>query len=208
MIEANEFTGLVSRDDGVHPDVLQTVFGGSGLVFRGNWLHDYEGQGVFLADGRVSDVVVENNLIEESSGSYSEVRISEADGVRLVNNTVRGLTRLSGRTTRVVISNNILDVLMLDRADGLEVEREDHNLVVDGGGEGPNDIQGDPRFADAEADDLEPAEDSPAVDAANPRDAPATDDSHRRRGPRMGAIERGGRAPGGSRSLCCGPGSR
>lgn len=210
VIEANEFTGLVSRDDGVHPDVLQTVFGGSGLVFRGNWLHDYEGQGVFVADGRVSDVVVENNLIEESSGSYSEVRISEADGVRLVNNTVRGLTRLSGPTTRVVISNNILDVLMLDRADGLEVEREDHNLVVDGGGEGPNDIQADPRFADAEADDLEPAEDSPAVDAANPRDAPATDVFGRaRRGPPdMGAIERGGRAPENSRSLCCGPGSR
>jgi hypothetical protein len=195
-VEGNEFTGLRSRDAGVHPDVLQTVFGGSGLVFSGNWLHDYEGQGLFVADGRVADVVVENNVIEESAGSYSEVRISDAEGVRLVNNTVRGLTRLSGPTTGVVVVNNILDVLMLDRAEGLEVEREDHNVVADRGGEGPHDIQGDPHFADSEAGDLTPAEASPAVDAAFRDDAPATDIfGHGRRGPPdIGAIERGGQA--------------
>jgi Right handed beta helix region len=128
-IEGNEFTGLRSRDDGVHPDVLQTVFGGKGLVFSGNWLHDYEGQGVFVADGNVEDVVIESNRIDESAGSYSEVRVSDATGVRFTNNKVRGLTRFSGPTTGVVITDNTLDVLMLDRADGLQVDREERNVV-------------------------------------------------------------------------------
>jgi hypothetical protein len=68
IVEGNEFRGVRRTDPSAHPDVLQTVFGGQGLVFRSNWLHDYEAQGVFIADGGVSSVVIENNLIEDSDG--------------------------------------------------------------------------------------------------------------------------------------------
>ncbi len=63
LIEGNEITGV--RENGNHSDCLQSVWGGDGLYFRRNYLHDNRCQGFFVKDqpAPVSDVVVSNNLM-------------------------------------------------------------------------------------------------------------------------------------------------
>ncbi|HEX7298700.1 MAG TPA: right-handed parallel beta-helix repeat-containing protein [Solirubrobacteraceae bacterium] len=63
LIEDNEFTGNVEY--GGHNDVFQSVWVGDHLVFRGNYLHDFGGQGFFVKDqaSAIDGLVVEDNLI-------------------------------------------------------------------------------------------------------------------------------------------------
>ena len=205
LVEGNEFKNVRAGESGAHPDVLQTVFGGQGLTFRNNWLHDYEAQGFFIADGTVNGVVVENNLIEDSEGPMSPVRIADAIGVSFVNNTVRGLARFSADTRGAVIKNNILELLDLDPSGGLTIDYQDYNLIESGPRTGDHDRGGAPRFADEEGGDFELLAGSPAIDAGTSAGAPALDMRGRMRvdDPSaanrgvghhdIGALERGGR---------------
>jgi hypothetical protein len=61
----NEITNV--REDGSHNDCTQTVYGGQGLVYRGNYQHDNRCQGLFIKDGRVTDVDVEDNMFVRNS---------------------------------------------------------------------------------------------------------------------------------------------
>jgi hypothetical protein len=63
LIEGNEFAG--NQETGEHNDVFQSVWVGDHLVFRGNYLHDFGGQGFFVKDqnSAINGLVVENNLI-------------------------------------------------------------------------------------------------------------------------------------------------
>jgi hypothetical protein len=63
LIEGNEITGV--RENGNHSDCLQSVWGGDGLYFRRNYLHDNRCQGFFVKDqpAPVSHVVLGNNLM-------------------------------------------------------------------------------------------------------------------------------------------------
>jgi len=63
LIEENEITGV--RENGNHSDCLQSVWGGDGLYFRKNYLHDNRCQGFFINDQPepVSRVVVVDNLM-------------------------------------------------------------------------------------------------------------------------------------------------
>jgi hypothetical protein len=63
LIEGNEFTGNVEY--GGHNDVFQSVWVGDHLVFRGNYLHDFGGQGFFVKDqaSPIDGLVVEDNLV-------------------------------------------------------------------------------------------------------------------------------------------------
>ncbi len=61
-IEDNEI--WVADEDGGHNDGLQTVWGGHGLIFRGNWIRGGAGsQGFFIKDGEVTNVTFEDNLV-------------------------------------------------------------------------------------------------------------------------------------------------
>jgi len=61
-IEDNQI--WIADEDGNHNDGLQTVWGGRGLIFRGNWMRGGAGsQGFFIKDGEVSNVSFEDNLI-------------------------------------------------------------------------------------------------------------------------------------------------
>jgi hypothetical protein len=206
LIDGNEFRNVKATGSGAHPDVLQTVFGGQNLVFRNNWVHDYEAQGFFIADGTVTGVVVENNLIEDSIGPMSPVRIADAVGVSFVNNTVRGLARFSAGTRNAVIRNNIIEQLELDHSEGLTIGYEDYNLIESGPRAGIHDRTGAPRFVNEAAGDFELLAGSPAVDAGTSEGAPALDMRGRLRVDDiasanvvgrhdMGALERGGRLP-------------
>ena len=63
LIEGNEITGV--RENGNHSDCLQSVWGGDGLYFRRNYLHDNRCQGFFIKDqpAPVAHVVLEDNLM-------------------------------------------------------------------------------------------------------------------------------------------------
>jgi hypothetical protein len=62
LIEANEITGV--RENGNHSDCLQSVWGGDGLYFRRNYLHDNRCQGFFVKDQpeTIAGIDVEDNL--------------------------------------------------------------------------------------------------------------------------------------------------
>jgi hypothetical protein len=63
LIEGNEIRGV--RENGNHSDCLQSVWGGDGLYFRRNYLHDNRCQGFFIKDqpAPVAHVVLEDNLM-------------------------------------------------------------------------------------------------------------------------------------------------
>jgi hypothetical protein len=63
LIEGNEITGV--RENGNHSDCLQSVWGGDGLYFRRNYLHDNRCQGFFVKDqpAPVRTVVIADNLM-------------------------------------------------------------------------------------------------------------------------------------------------
>jgi hypothetical protein len=61
-IENNQI--WVADEDGGHNDGLQTVWGGRGLIFKGNWIRGGAGsQGFFIKDGEVTNVSFEDNLV-------------------------------------------------------------------------------------------------------------------------------------------------
>ena len=62
LIEGNEITGV--RENGNHSDCLQSVWGGDGLYFRRNYLHDNRCQGFFVKDqpSTIVGIAVEDNL--------------------------------------------------------------------------------------------------------------------------------------------------
>ena len=65
IIEGNEVSGLVER--GQHSDALQTVWGGQGLVYRRNYVHDNAGtEGFFAKDGRIANLVIDDNLFVDT----------------------------------------------------------------------------------------------------------------------------------------------
>jgi len=67
LIEANEITGV--RENGNHSDCLQSVWGGDGLYFRRNYLHDNRCQGFFVKDqpSTIVGIAVEDNLFLRNS---------------------------------------------------------------------------------------------------------------------------------------------
>jgi parallel beta helix pectate lyase-like protein len=89
VIEDNEITGIV--EDGQHNDCLQSVWGGDGLVFRGNYLHDNDCQGFFIKDGSARNVRIENNLFLRDTAGRGQTVVSQiwdSTDVTLQNNTV------------------------------------------------------------------------------------------------------------------------
>jgi hypothetical protein len=63
LVADNEFTG--NEEWGGHNDVFQTVWVGDHLVIRGNYIHDFGGQGIMVKDQAtaIDGLVVSNNLI-------------------------------------------------------------------------------------------------------------------------------------------------
>jgi hypothetical protein len=63
LIEGNEISNV--RENGQHSDCLQSVWGGDGLYFRRNYLHDNRCQGFFINDqpAPIRRVVIKDNLM-------------------------------------------------------------------------------------------------------------------------------------------------
>jgi hypothetical protein len=168
LIEGNEFRGV--DENGAHNDVVQVVWGGRGLVFRGNLVHDNTGQGLFIKDGRVHDVVVEGNVFARNRRerprdrpAASPIQLYDVHGLRISGNTVWDndtAVMLRSGIRDAVIEGNVLEALVAEvgQEAGLRAEvRQDGNVVGGGwnwGAVGPRDVeQPEIRFRDPDAFD-------------------------------------------------------
>jgi hypothetical protein len=99
LIEGNEIRGV--RENGNHSDCLQSVWGGDGLYFRRNYLHDNRCQGFFIKDqpAPVAHVVLEDNLMLRNDAPCAPAGsdcgppeivqiVGPTRGVRLSSNTI------------------------------------------------------------------------------------------------------------------------
>jgi hypothetical protein len=147
-IEDNEITKVI--ENGEHNDSLQSTFGGSGLVFRRNYVHDICGQGFFLKDGRVTDVVLDDNLIVRDGGcdlapsGELALDIFDTHGLQITRNTFvsAGLGEElqdygSGpiESSGIVMNHNVLDDFSVAYQNpatyhGTPEFLEDHNVLA------------------------------------------------------------------------------
>lgn len=176
LIEGNEITRVASWDGEVHPNAIRTYGGGSRLVVRGNFIHDNVAQGIFIKDGKVTDVLLENNVVVRTGSSFKDVNIYDVDGLKVVNNTFWGKGMVFQDTaTDVLLRNNILTVLGTNPGTPLSSDSENHNLIARGSRWGTDDIARRPRFVDPDRLDYRLAPGSPGVDAGTSDQSPARD---------------------------------
>lgn len=175
LIEDNEFEGVHSRDGVAHPDVIVSFAGGSGLVVRGNNLHDNTAQGLFIKDGAVSDVVVENNLISRTVGGFKAFNVYNVDNLKLINNTVLDGSVFQGTVTKVSMLNNIF--ASLSTSGSVQFDVEDYNYIAAGNlpGSGSHDLRTGVSFVDAASNDYRLAPGSAGIDAGTNNAAPVLD---------------------------------
>jgi hypothetical protein len=131
LIEGNEITGV--RENGNHSDCMQSVWGGDGLYFRRNYLHDNRCQGFFINDqpGPIRNVVLANNLMlrnaapcdppDSGCGPPSIVQtFGPIRGLRIANNTIwtkdndSPLALREGPYGQIAIKNNVIYRLWSD----------------------------------------------------------------------------------------------
>jgi Right handed beta helix region len=168
IITGNEITGDV--ENGNHNDVMQSTWGGRGLTFTDNYVHDICGQGFFIKDGLVSNVVFDNNLFARwltcPHAPQGELAFDVYDvhGMQMTHNTfVNGAEMLQAyspsapESTGIVMQDNVLDDFLVENPDpgawhNPAVLREAHNLISGGwdwlglGLQATSDVHGAPRF--------------------------------------------------------------
>jgi Right handed beta helix region len=86
---ANDLYAL--EEHGNHTDALQSVWGGSDLVFERNYEHDNQSQGFFISDGDVSEVKVADNLFLRNNNlglEENNIQIFNTAPFTMTNNTV------------------------------------------------------------------------------------------------------------------------
>jgi Right handed beta helix region len=177
VIDRNEFEGVRSHDGVVHPNVIRTYGGGTGLTVSRNFIHHNEAICFFIKDGAVSDVLLENNLVVRNEG-YA-VQVYDVDGLRLVNNTVfhnkwSVLFREGARN--VVVKNNILNGLGVS-TDEPVFSYKDFNYVSgdDNVSGGPHALRRGLRFVAPDRLDYRLARGSRGIDAGSSDGAPGRD---------------------------------
>jgi hypothetical protein len=184
VVEGNDIEGV--KENGEHCDVLQVTFGGRGFIFRDNYIHDNQGQGLFIKDGEVTDALVENNVFVHNSLEIT-VQFYDTVNLTLVNNTVwdnESNVLLRAGIRNVVVRNNLLQRLDVDSiGEAAANVHEDYNLIGGGnwGARGPHDVRGAPKFVNAAGDDYRLAPGSRGVDAGTAEDAPPFDKACRSR---------------------------
>jgi parallel beta helix pectate lyase-like protein len=152
LIEGNEIEGVLEH--GQHADAIQTVFGGSDLVIRGNFIHDNYAQGVFINDGRVTGARIERNVIVRNRGELA-VQLFDTVDLFLAGNTVwdneHNVILRAGVRDAVVTRNLFQDMVVEDPASAARDVRQDHNVIAGGwnwGAHGAHDVAARPTFVD------------------------------------------------------------
>lgn len=174
-VEENEI--WIADEDGGHNDGLQTVWGGHGLIFRGNWMRGGAGsQGFFLKDGEVTNVTFEDNLIagRPSKAPYAGAPLqfygtvpSPSDpfytgyGIVIRHNTIWSNPNISYarecQNKALLVEYNVMDGW--SAPDGtacvLAELTQDYNVVTSGtiGRRGSHDTAAAPTFANPSSQD-------------------------------------------------------
>jgi hypothetical protein len=91
QVIANDIYDL--EEHGNHTDALQSVWGGSDLVFERNYEHDNQSQGFFISDGDVSQVTVADNLFLRNNNlglEENNIQVFNTAAFAMSNNTSWG----------------------------------------------------------------------------------------------------------------------
>jgi hypothetical protein len=157
LIEGNEIEGVIEH--GQHADAVQTVFGGRDLVVRDNFIHDNRAQGIFFNDGRITNAVIEGNVIVRNRAEIA-LQLFDTVGLKIANNTIwnneANVALRKGIRDAVVTDNLIQDIVVEDPADAARTVRQDHNLIGGGwnwGARGDHDVTGTPTFVNPAGED-------------------------------------------------------
>ncbi len=174
-IENNQI--WVADEDGNHNDGLQTVWGGRGLIFKGNWVRGGAGsQGFFVKDGEVTNVTFEDNLVAGRpsklpyAGSplqFFDTVPNSADpfytgyGMVIRNNTIWSNPNIvyarECQNKKILVEFNVMDGW--SAPDGascvLSELTQDYNVVTSGtiGKRGAHDTSSTPSFVDSAGQD-------------------------------------------------------
>jgi hypothetical protein len=176
LIEGNEIRGV--RENGNHSDCLQSVWGGDGLYFRRNYLHDNRCQGFFIKDqpAPVAHVVLEDNLMLRNDAPCAPAVVGYCGppeivqivgptrGVRLTSNTIwtpgndSPVGFRAGPFGRITVTGNVLFHAWSDWAGPFSPFIQRGNLVCKWDGTlpplgGSSSTICKPRFLDPAADD-------------------------------------------------------
>jgi hypothetical protein len=169
LIEGNEIEGVFEH--GQHADAIQTVFGGSDLVVRSNFIHDNYAQGLFINDGRVTGAVIEDNVIVRNRGELA-LQLFDTVGLTIAANTIwdneHNVILRVGVRDAVVTRNIFQDMVVEDPASAARDVRQDHNVIAGGwnwGARGPHDLAVRPTFVDPGREDYRLAPTSAGVGA-------------------------------------------
>jgi hypothetical protein len=184
VVEGNDFSGV--KENGDHCDVFQVTFGGRDLIFRDNYIHDNQGQGLFIKDGQVTNARVENNVFVHNSLEIT-VQFYDTINLQLINNTVwdnAANVQLRQGIRNVLVRNNLFQDLTVDSTSEAAANvTQDYNVIAGGnwGARGPHDIKGSPKFVNPAGYDYRLAAASPGIDAGNADGAPTFDKACRPR---------------------------
>lgn len=167
LIEDNEVFDAVRRHPLSHIDIVHAYQGGQNLTIRGNLFRDSEAQGIFIQEvgGRVTDVLIEDNLLMNGTPPWKAINAWDVDNVIIRHNTLHdwgGSLYYSAdpKTVGGQIYDNVSTSsgktntgLIIGDADGDSVKKppqaEHHNLFgkVAGDTPDPTTIIGAPTFA-------------------------------------------------------------
>jgi len=166
LIEDNEIFG-VRRPPGssAHPDVFQSIYGAEGLTLRRNFVHDIAAQGIFVQRFRGENrrLRIEDNVIARVAPPWVALSF-EAQGAKLIHNTVEGLVRGSGASIEMV--GNVAGSLLVPTETAKLVD-ERYNLAERfAGPPGPSSMLGQPIYRNSTANDYRLAPDSPGTGTA------------------------------------------
>jgi hypothetical protein len=170
-IEGNQI--WVADEDGGHNDGLQTVWGGRGLIFKGNWIRGGAGsQGFFIKDGEVTNVTFEDNLVagRPSKAPYAgsplqffDVVSSSADpfytgyGMLIRHNTIWSNPNIvyarECQSKGILVEFNVMDGFSAPDGSSCVLSQltQDYNVVTGGtiGKRGAHDTSAAPTFRDS-----------------------------------------------------------
>lgn len=163
-VSGNEFDHII--ESGNHTDCLQSVYGGTDLVFDHNYEHDNNCQGFFVKDGDAVNVsFVDNLFVRDAIGSYANyAQIWNTAGLIVEHNTIwdeKGLALVTDGATvppTGQVDHNLLAEASLNDSGGPRYAlREGTNIFGDPGVRFPRNssdrVSAHPRFENRGADD-------------------------------------------------------
>jgi hypothetical protein len=163
-VTGNEFDHVI--ESGSHTDCLQSVYGGSGLVFDHNYEHDNDCQGIFVKDGDATNVSVTDNLfLRDSEGTYADfAQLWNIKNLTFQHNTIwdgKGMALVANGasfTPTATIDHNVISNFSLNSeggpayaiTEGQDIFGEAPNRMSEGPGDSVN---ANPQFKSTGSDD-------------------------------------------------------